>query len=162
MNCKRYKDALPLYATGDLDSSIREKLEEHLKVCPDCRAELEKLSDVVAMLSPTGSDSLTDIEKLRLENAVYRRLVAKSSGAYKSQRVTGLIIRVAAVLVIFFSGYGVQSLVSGLDKDQQTMPGVFEASLSMSRQRQAIASRMRFSPEGLKVIARGQSALTGN
>jgi len=64
MNCKRYKDALPLYATGDLDSSIREKLEEHLKVCPDCRAELEKLSDVVAMLSPTGSDSLTDIEKL--------------------------------------------------------------------------------------------------
>ncbi|MCK4606693.1 MAG: zf-HC2 domain-containing protein [candidate division Zixibacteria bacterium] len=163
MNCKRYKDALPMYAAGDLDSSERDKLEGHLKVCPDCRAELEKLSDVVTMLSPTGSDSLTDIEKLRLENAVYRRLAAKSSGANKTHGITGLIIRVAAVLVIFFSGYGAQTLISGPDKDQQTMPGVFEASLGMmSRQRPVIASGLRFSPEGLKIIARGKSALAGN
>ncbi len=162
MSCKRYKDALPLYVTGDLDPDEHSKLDEHLKVCPRCRTEFEKFSDVVAMLSPTGSDNLTDLEKLRLENAVYRRLAAESSGTRRTPGIIGIIIRVAAVLVIFFSGYGAQSLVSELDQDQQTLPGVIEASVGMMRQRPAIASRLRFSAEGLKVIARGKSALVGN
>lgn len=42
-NCDMIKDLLPLYADDVCSDESRKAVEEHIKDCPDCKSELEKL-----------------------------------------------------------------------------------------------------------------------
>ena len=163
MNCERYKDMLPLYVSGDLTPKESEQIKKHLDTCADCQTEFKGLSEIAAMLAPTNSDSLSDIEKLRLENQIYHRLAestSKNLWARTGFRPAGVLLRIAAVFAIFFLGYGARPLISGSGEGYQPTARVTEMSLDLTKYRQAPASMLRFSAEGLRVIARGRSALT--
>lgn len=48
---EQYADDLALYALGALEGDARAAVEAHLKTCPDCRGELEKLRGDAALLA---------------------------------------------------------------------------------------------------------------
>lgn len=48
--CREWQGSLGAYALGDLPADERAGLEAHLDGCPACRAELESLSSVAALL----------------------------------------------------------------------------------------------------------------
>lgn len=156
MNCDLYKDTLPLYASGDLGPKESEKLAQHLEVCPTCRAEYEKLSEIVAVLAPTDSERLTDLEKLRLENEVYRQLARKANRNHQQRKrsvAARVILPVAAAFLLFILGYSTRSLVSELHEGPHATARVIRPSGSSAQYQQALASGLRFSSQGLKAIA---------
>jgi len=162
MNCGKHKDRIPLLILGDLEPAEREELEKHLQDCAMCRAELGKIREVARMLTPSDSEDLTDLEKLRLENQIYRKLALEATrdrGSEKRIWSTRMFVRVAAAVAIFFLGYGAGPLVTMLGEGEQPTAQVAEAPFDMTKYRQVVASGLRFSPEGLRIIARGRSAL---
>ncbi len=48
---EQFADDLALYALGALQGEERATLEAHLKSCPECRAELERLRGDAALLA---------------------------------------------------------------------------------------------------------------
>ncbi len=162
MSCEQFKDMLPLFVSGDLEQSESEQLAKHLDVCSSCRTEFGRLSEIATMLSPTDADGLTDMEKLRLETEIYRQLAEKAGGDHpprKSLAVAKLSFRVAAALLLLITGYGARSLVLELEEPSQPTVKTLRYSSHSTKYRQALASGLRFSPEGFKVIAGGRSAL---
>ena len=100
MNCKVYRERIPLLVLGEADAATETALHDHFAVCPECRAEYEQLRDVAALLTPANRDELTEVEQLRIENRVYREL-AEQSSAHASGRVGRVLLRIAAVVSIF-------------------------------------------------------------
>jgi hypothetical protein len=49
-NCREWRESLGAYALGQLAPGERVGLEAHLEGCPSCRAELQSLSGVAALL----------------------------------------------------------------------------------------------------------------
>jgi len=49
-NCREWRESLGAYALGQLAPHERVGLEAHLEGCPDCRAEMQLLSGVAALL----------------------------------------------------------------------------------------------------------------
>jgi len=50
MNCKKIKKLLQLYLDDALTFGEKQMVEEHLKECPACRAELKSFSSIVQMV----------------------------------------------------------------------------------------------------------------
>lgn len=48
--CREWRESLGAYALGQLSASERAGLDAHLEGCPSCRAEVESLGGVVALL----------------------------------------------------------------------------------------------------------------
>ncbi|MCR4639552.1 zf-HC2 domain-containing protein [Ruminococcus sp.] len=75
-NCDMIKDLLPLYADDVCSEESRKAVEEHIKNCPECKAELEKLCKNVTVSPQKDADVLKRIKKrLRIENAVVGLIV---------------------------------------------------------------------------------------
>jgi anti-sigma factor RsiW len=54
MNCKKVLPRLHAYLDGEIPANLMREIEEHLNVCPACRGQVERISQVGDML-----DSLT-------------------------------------------------------------------------------------------------------
>ncbi len=66
--CDMIKDLLPLYADDVCSDESRRAVEAHIKDCPDCKAELEKLGKNVVVSPQKDADVLKRIKKrLRIE-----------------------------------------------------------------------------------------------
>ena len=162
MNCPEYKDKISLLALGELPAGEKDDVEAHLEQCPDCRAEYESFLSVVGMYAVSRDDDLVPMEKLQLENDILRRLIETRNKAQRSFRLTGpwpAITRLAAALLIFFAGFAAQYFLGDLGRPRQanvTEKSKIAATAPLNR---AIASGMRFSSQGLKVIAHGRAAI---
>ena len=163
MNCRKYQDKLALLALGDLPRAERETLEAHIKDCPACRSEYESLCEVVSLYSPQPEDKLTAIDKLTLENNVLHQLLKdrQSRKMRARPRTLTYLLRLAAAILIFFAGYAAPAFMTQTISPRQATIGVGEKILA-GQQNRALVSGLRFSADGLKVIARGKSALEIN
>ena len=164
MSCGQYTDKLALMATGDLEPVERRELEQHLKECPSCRAELEELRVVVAMFGTGHADALTDIERLQLENEIYRKLAARGSHepvARSGSRVVRTLLRMAAAIAIFALGYAAHALLTPPGQPEPTVPQFAQSWSTIPDDWKASALGLRLSPDGLRAIARGTIALSG-
>ncbi|UCG62345.1 MAG: zf-HC2 domain-containing protein [Candidatus Zixiibacteriota bacterium] len=164
MNCEKYKDRLPLYVLGEVQGDDLGTLEEHIRICSSCGLAVEELKSLISSLADSSDDDLTESEKLRLENNVYRALVRRSSSERTSQpkiisRLAPVVVRVAAVLVIFLFGYVSRSLVPVAEQSTATMAESVGSQVELAKYHRAVASQLRFSPDGLKAIAKGKSVL---
>jgi len=54
---------LPAYHDGELSTGRRQQVEKHLETCPDCRAELQAIADLSALLKTEHSPRLTSPER---------------------------------------------------------------------------------------------------
>jgi anti-sigma factor RsiW len=55
MRCKSVKNKLPLYVSADLNRRTKEKIEAHLKSCPDCQQELKSLEEALRRIKEADS-----------------------------------------------------------------------------------------------------------
>jgi hypothetical protein len=81
MNCEKFRANLVTYVEGLLKESARQTMEEHLKDCSDCRAELSEVSSLRARLLENGNR----FAGVDYENDVMNRIVREQS--FKLRRV---------------------------------------------------------------------------
>ena len=48
-DCKEYFERISEYLDGELDGSLCEKIERHLRACPECRDCIESLKKTVGL-----------------------------------------------------------------------------------------------------------------
>ena len=162
MNCNKYRDLIPLYGMRGLDNQLKEELKKHLETCPDCRNELESISKVINALYTKDVDSLTEIEKIKMERELYRQMATCRVTKFRPKIVSywpKMLLRVAAVFVVFLLGFMVRHIIS-IDKDANHPEyQIAESTLVMNDIDWSDRPGLRFSAAGFKVIARGKSAL---
>ena len=162
MNCIRFKDRLPLLVLGELDPKEQEELERHIATCEECRKELEDLQEITAILNDEGRESLAELEQLRLENEIYRKLAVKAlkENAPATGRVFKLLVRVAAVLVVFLAGYAAYPLFTR-QADYGPLNTRLEKNLDDETELMSSLGSRRLTAQGFLIIAKGKNALSG-
>jgi anti-sigma factor RsiW len=159
MKCNECRALLPVLALGELPDEQRGDVEDHLKICASCQAEMEQIQGICRGLEEDAQgDSLSEVERLRIESAVYKRLAASES-AYRLRhnRLLTVLTRVAAAIILFALGFTVHSFIT--DHTQpETIRHVQQANPSLTEYEYGVSSSMRFSAAGLKVIAQGRKA----
>jgi len=130
MDCENYKTNLDLLATESLGQTQRMDLEEHLKDCPDCRAELESTRRIWFLLGelplPAASGEmrenfqamLTKFKKESLEND--GKTIGKRQGIFSPPVLPGWF-QYAAAVALLFVGIGVGFLLK-----RGSSPGVVD------------------------------------
>ncbi len=162
MNCEKYADLIPLVALGEATDSERAAFEQHAANCADCRAELERLHEVVTLLQPRPGEAPAEIETLQMENEILRRLAEESlhhTVIHRRRAPLRLLVRIAAAVVFVTLGYLARPSLSGLFSTPQPTAHVPEPIVVREDVRRAMKSGYRFSNEGLAVIARGAEAV---
>jgi anti-sigma factor RsiW len=164
MNCDTCRDLIPLALVGELTEHQRRELDEHLKTCDDCGIEWETMRQTVDRLAPDPRDSLTDIEKLRLENGVLTKLLTertrfahdRPSRAVRTGRV---LLRLAAAVILFALGYVASPQIAALLGEPARSAAVPEATPCIQVDA-GTAAGYRFSARGFRVLAHGRAAVT--
>lgn len=87
VHCNIVRDLLPLYHDGACSAESRELVEQHLKICPDCKRELLVMDDVFLPLQTHP----TDID-----------IVATASNAWKKSKRISCAKGIALTLLVIF------------------------------------------------------------
>ena len=92
--CSIVKDLLPLYVEDMVGAETAQYINEHLKDCPECQAELEGLK---------GGEGLTAIEKKPISNTedtkTFKTIMKRMNRQFYS-------IAYAALIFLIFLGFG--------------------------------------------------------
>jgi anti-sigma-K factor RskA len=80
MNHEDYKELLPLYSLGTVEPAEVRAIEEHLKTCAECRAELDDWRDTASALAYDAEPAAPSAE--------VRSRILESVRSLKSQAVT--------------------------------------------------------------------------
>ena len=160
MNCKKYINLLPLYATGDLDNAELDNVKAHLKLCENCREELKQVSEIASMLT-SSPEGMTELEKLKLENDIYRKLAKEKvlTDSDNKSSITINLLRIAAALIIFFIGFSIKSIMTEPEANRVFDNQILLTSLEKSGSQLSVFSGLRFSEAGFKLIASGRSSV---
>jgi anti-sigma factor RsiW len=159
MKCSEYRELALELALGELPEARRQDVEGHLASCLVCRGEFQRLQHVCRALEEDAyGDGLSELERARLEGAVYRRLAARApSGPDFRGRFALAFVRVAAALALFALGYAAHSYFAGHESPGDVTRAE-QAYLPMSRFDRDLSGGLRFSAAGLKVLAEGRRA----
>ena len=158
-NCKTFIDKLALLALGELEENETRQVNQHLAECASCADNFKRLQEVTSILGHSPADEITEVEKLQIENAVYRRLALSPSPSTRQSWI-GITLRLAAALLLITLGYvgGTFSLES---QPLRPEPLSAQSQLANLDWKENIAS-YRLSPQGLKLIAKGRESLKSN
>lgn len=158
-NCKSFVDKLALLALDELSENETRLVNQHLADCASCADSFKGLQEVTSVLGHSPEDEITELEKLQIENAVYRRF-AQSQTTTPRRNWTASTLRLAAALALIALGY-VGGTFSSEPQALKPVPLSTESQLAMLGWKENIAS-FRLSPQGLKLIARGRESLQKN
>lgn len=160
MSCKEYTEWLALYVLDELAVPEKRKVEEHLESCDACQALLAQLRAAVEMLSRNPQESLSDTEKSGIEREVLWKLASRVPRPRAQRKwVFRWTVRVAAAFLIFVLGYQAHTITGGNQNLSQT-PATIQQLRQATDHRQGLASSLRFSKEGLTLIAKGRKSLS--
>lgn len=160
MSCKEYAERLAHYAIDGLAPPDKAALEKHLESCDACRVELAQLQAMVKILSYDAHEPLTEIEKLNIEREVFRKLSSQiHRQKTKSKRIIRLTVQIAAAIVIFVMGYRAKAIINNDNRQGRTLT-TMEQIRQVTDHSQIYASTLRFSKEGLTLIAKGKKSLS--
>jgi anti-sigma factor RsiW len=156
MTCQEYRELMPALALGECPTEQRRKLEAHLATCPACDAEFRRLKEICRILEEDAyADELSEIDSLRIESTLYRRLAAEAPTRRRwPNRTFGLISAIAAGLALFVLGYGARSFVTS-PRVPSTKVTAQSASSTLAQYEGGLSQGGRFSAVGLKTIALG-------
>lgn len=162
MKCHKYRDMIPLYAMGELDELQKAELEEHFHECSACSEQLEEIRQTIGTLTTEESESLSDIEKLKMEREIYRRLAAgvdDKSHIISRFNLPKMLLRVAAAIIIFMFGFGVRDIITSKKEPKIPEYEISQGVYALNDLKWSQVPGLRFSAEGFKLIAKGKSAL---
>ena len=89
MNCAECKELFVEYIEGLLDESRKQQVEEHLKDCPNCRAEVQQLTNLHDRLVDNGKNTAQS----NLEDKVMDKIVREQSARLKAAAKAGTALR---------------------------------------------------------------------
>lgn len=92
VSCEVIRDLLPLYEDGAASGESQALVREHLKDCPACRAELEKLQATVS-LPPEE------------EGELWKQVRKRMAGYKKQKRIVGATVLLLAAAILFCLWY---------------------------------------------------------
>lgn len=160
MNCGKYLDLLPLRAIDELTPAEKKMLDAHIEECHDCRAEADRLEELTRTLQLPPGDGMTELEKLKLENVMLRRLTRiRTNKASARVTLSRGLLRVAATVMLVASGFLLATLFNHQTSSPRISNAVIENQMASLTENPRIAAGHRFSAAGLKLIARGRNAL---
>lgn len=96
MTCQKYKDLMMGYLDDELDDAQKQTLQEHLKECKDCAAELEQFRKLKQV---TDSVKLAEPEDMVWEqywSGVYNRF---------ERGVGWILMSVAGIALLIYGGF---------------------------------------------------------
>jgi anti-sigma factor RsiW len=159
MICNECRDLLPALALGELPDNLQRDAEMHLTSCPSCQAEFRRLQSLCRLMDDdAASDSLSELEKLRLESALYRQLADEKQNTYHLRgRLAVTLTRLAAAIMLFVLGYAAHSLIAGNGRPG-TIMNAGPASPALAVYDADLSGGLRFSAVGLKLIAQGRKS----
>jgi hypothetical protein len=97
---------LSAYYDGELDDEARRVVELHVKGCPACAAELEKLHGVSQLFGSMQTQPLGDDELARLHGAVDQSTQAVNRSA---MRIAGFLMMAAASIMLICGAWLVET-----------------------------------------------------
>ncbi len=100
--CAAYKPLLVRYVDGELTPAEKEKLEAHLKQCPECRADLQNLEKWKEVNQEMKSKLLPDMAWEEYWQHIYNRL---------ERGVAWILISLGAIIIL---GYAVLDFVQSV------------------------------------------------
>lgn len=111
MNCSDCKEILVEYIEGLLDEPQRQQVEEHLKDCPNCRAELQQLTRLNERLVRNGKALARDdfendvMNKIIREQNVQLKAASRAAKAFDIRRIImkSPFVKIAAAAVIIIA-----------------------------------------------------------
>ncbi len=95
MNCAECQELLVAYLEGLLDDSRKQAVEEHVKQCETCRAELEGLQTLQRRLVDNGKA----LAQSDLEDHVMNRIIQEQSARLKSAAQAGAGLRLRRLIM---------------------------------------------------------------
>lgn len=158
MTCKKYRDLMAGAALGDLPETEQINFERHLAGCDSCRGEYHRMRLLTRTLNSAPTVSLSEVDRLRLENAVYRRLAEPTLWQkYGRNPMPRKLIRIAAAVVLVGLGYFAHPLLSGSSKPDPAIAAP-PATSTLAVYQRDFPSGSRFTGAGFKAIAYGRKA----
>jgi hypothetical protein len=111
MNCSDCKEILVEYIEGLLGQSQKQQVEEHLKGCPNCRAEVQKLTNLHERLVTNGKTLARDdfennvMNKIIREQNVQLKTAARANKALDIRRniMKSPFVKITAAAVIIIA-----------------------------------------------------------
>lgn len=95
MNCTEIRELLAAYVEGLLDEQEKHSVEEHLKGCASCRAELKDFADFRSRLVKNGKA----IAKSNLEDDVMNRIVREQNSRLKATYKAGIALKLRRMIM---------------------------------------------------------------
>ena len=113
------RDLLPDLARGELKSSERVAVEEHLATCAECRAELELVRDLASVLRSAPTIDTARIAQVLVRTAREQRAAPISLDAVRRRRAMPRRAWLAAASLIAVAGAGALAVVATRDEVRQ-------------------------------------------
>ena len=154
MKCNTYVDLIPLYLLDELADQEKSAVKQHLDNCSSCQTEYQEMLKTIEACSENQPENLSEVEQLRLQNSIYRSVLANQTEPKKySFPALTYITRTAAAILIFASGFVIASYNQTGDDGSQRRANYKTEMQLRGRSLQGFAR----TSAGLKVIAKGSS-----
>ncbi|MBN2319440.1 MAG: hypothetical protein JXR49_10205 [Acidobacteria bacterium] len=154
MHCERFKEMILDDILEGCDSAKNDELQDHVRACGDCRMEYERMQSLIGIIQPDPEKGLSDFEKLKLENRIYRTRLSRLSSGNRKAFYFKPLAAAAAALLFFLLGFSVRSVhqddsvIEEMTVADQRIEEFLDRSLPD-------LSRQRMSPRGLLAMAKG-------
>ena len=132
MSCREVSTDLGAYALGALEPAERQRVEEHVRDCPACAAELAGFSSLPALLDRVRPEDLQPVPVAPSPD-LFRRMSAAAARARRRRRSRTWALVAASVLVVLGAAAGVTAWVSGPSEQAVTaMSGPVRVTIAAS------------------------------
>jgi predicted anti-sigma-YlaC factor YlaD len=152
MTCSDTTLSLGVYLLGALDPAERAQVEGHLTTCARCRAELEELAQLPAMLEQVSLDDLT-ADPFPPSDDLFERVAARARaeqratpGTPRVARYRRLVAVAAALVLVLGVGFGSWAALRPHD-EKYVSKGPIQMSVTLASQ--ATGTRLAVSVSGL-------------
>jgi len=154
MNCEKYAELMALVALGEASEMERDEVMRHVETCERCRSEYDELTGIAGALAADPTEELTEVEQLKLENRVLRRVRTRLRDGNQWQ----VVMRIAAAVILFGLGYATNLVIGHSAEGTQPLPMAVERALTREEMLRAVGPGVRFSAVGLRAITLGKQA----
>ncbi len=96
MTCQKYKDLMMSYLDDELDDAQKQTLQEHLKECKDCAAELEQFRKLKQVTDSVKLAEPEDVVWEQYWSGVYNRF---------ERGVGWILMSVAGIALLIYGGF---------------------------------------------------------
>ena len=148
MDCDIIRDLLPLYADGLTSESSNRQIEDHIRICPECR---RLRNDMCAPMEPEPEDTQEQI----LER-VYRKQRRKNI-LFWTAIILAVLVSAWAFLETQFSGELIYAASTNEEKILKEMPA-----LALTEEELALAETILEIPEIQEFLTNGEESITLN